>query len=179
MFPELITERLILNKITDNDAEDIVEYANNPEVYATTFGIANPYTINDAKEFIEITKNAFEEKSGYFFAVRLKENNKLIGAIDIRPGAFEKAEIGYAINQKYWGQGYATESLKAVLSFAFNELKLNKISAFHFTNNPASGKVMQKCGMQKEGILKQHIKKEDRFIDCVLYAILKEDYPAH
>lgn len=179
MFPELITERLILNKITEHDAKDIVEYANNPQVYAGTYGIALPYTIDDAYEFIQITKHAFDDKSSYAFAIRLKETNKLIGAIDIRLGAFEKAEIGYAINQKYWGQGYATEALKAILSFAFNDLKLNKISAFHFTNNPASGKVMMKCGMQQEAVLKQHIKKEDQFIDCVLYAILKEEYSAH
>lgn len=87
-----------------------------------------------------------------------------------------KAEIGYWIGRPYWGQGYATESARAILAFAFNDLGLNKVFAKFFMSNPASGKVMQKIAMTHEGTLRQEVCKWGEFLDVGVYSILRSEY---
>jgi len=85
-------------------------------------------------------------------------------------------DFGYSISRKYWGQGIATEALKAVLKLAFETVGFNRIESYHSTKNPASGKVMQKAGMKFEGLARQKYKSNVGFEDSNLYSILKEDY---
>ena len=75
----------------------------------------------------------------------------------------------------YWGRGYATEAARAVVAYAFDELGLNRVFAFHFTNNPASGRVLQKIGMRHEGTRRAHTRKDGAFLDSESYAILRGD----
>ena len=89
-----------------------------------------------------------------------------------------RAELGYWIGKPYWGQGYCTEAARATLDFGFEQLGLNRIFAHHFARNPASGRVMQKIGMTREGRLRQHVKKWDAFEDLELYGILKDHWAA-
>ncbi len=98
----------------------------------------------------------------------------LIGAVSLRiERDDQRAELGYWIGRPYWGQGYCTEAVRAVLSFGFQQLGLNRIYAGHFSRNPASGRVMQKAGMNCEGHLRQHTKKWDAFEDIEIYAVLR------
>ena len=85
------------------------------------------------------------------------------------------AEVGYSLSRDCWNQGYATEALRAVLRFGFNTLRLNRIEAQHELDNPASGRVMEKCGMRCEGTLRQRVFNKGRFSDVRLYAILRGD----
>jgi [ribosomal protein S5]-alanine N-acetyltransferase len=80
------------------------------------------------------------------------------------------------VGRDWWGQGYATEAARAVLRYGFEELKLNRIYAHHMTKNPASGRVLEKIGMQREGCLRQMIRKWGVLEDVVLYAILRQDW---
>ncbi|GAE34749.1 GNAT family N-acetyltransferase [Halalkalibacter akibai] len=83
--------------------------------------------------------------------------------------------MAYWVGKKYWGNGYATEAAKAVLEFAFYEKNYNKVFARCFLSNTASGRVIEKSGIKKEGILRQHVKKDNEFIDLVYYGILKNE----
>ena len=85
-----------------------------------------------------------------------------------------KAELGYWIAKPFWNNGFVTEAAKVILDFGFKELYFNKIFATHFPHNPASGKIMEKIGMQKESVLKQHIKKGEEYYDIVMYSIVKK-----
>jgi len=89
---------------------------------------------------------------------------------------FNNAEAGYWIGVQYWGNGYCTEALKAIINYGFGTLQLNKIHAHHITTNPASGRVMLKCGMSIEGSLKKHILKNNVYEDIVLYGILRDEF---
>jgi len=86
------------------------------------------------------------------------------------------AEIGYSLSRDYWNRGIMTEALKAVIEYGFSALNLNRIEAQHETTNPASGAVMRKCRMQKEGTLRSRLMNKGRFVDVDLYAILRKDY---
>ena len=78
----------------------------------------------------------------------------------------------------YWNRGYATEAARAMLTFGFEVLELNRIFAEYYARNPASGRVMQKIGMTHEGMLRQHMFKDDRFEDSVVYGILRSEWEA-
>ena len=88
----------------------------------------------------------------------------------------ERAELGYWIGKPYWNRGYATEAAKAVVAYSFEVLKLNRIYAYHFTRNPASGRVLEKIGMRYEGYRRQHTKRWENFEDSMGYGMLKADY---
>jgi acetylornithine deacetylase/succinyl-diaminopimelate desuccinylase-like protein len=88
----------------------------------------------------------------------------------------DRAEIGYWIGKPYWGRGYATEAAAAVLSYGFGALNLHRMHAYHYSRNPASGRVLQKIGMSHEGRAPGHIKKWGTHEDCELYGILRADW---
>ena len=84
--------------------------------------------------------------------------------------------MGFWIGMDWWGKGYATEAAQEVIRYGFEHLKLNRVYAHHMVRNPASGRVLEKVGMKREGLLRQRVRKWGVFEDVVLMAILNEDW---
>ena len=174
-FPSLETDRLILNFPEEKDIPKITAILNDEIFSKNTVNIPYPYTEESAKFWISLAEQGFENKSQYVFAIRLKENSEIIGGIDLGiDKRFNKAELGYWIEKKYWNKGIATEVGNAIIKFGFENLKLKRIFATHFDFNKSSGKVMEKMGMKKEGILHSHTFKNGEYQNHILYAIIKE-----
>lgn len=171
-FPRIETERLILSQLEEKDIPFIVEFLKHRIYSDLTSNIPYPYTENDAKLWVKISKEAFEGKTGFTFGIRNKEG-EIIGAIGLHDRDDDKAELGYWIGIPYWNKGYVTEAAKAIVDFGFKELELNKIYATHFLHNPASGKIMEKIGMEQEALLKQHAKKDGEYHDLAMYSIFR------
>jgi RimJ/RimL family protein N-acetyltransferase len=89
-----------------------------------------------------------------------------------KAGLFNAAELGYWIGVAHWNRGYCTEAAKAVLEYGFNSLRYHKISARHFVDNLSSGRVMEKVGMRREGLLQDDVMKDGRYITVELYGIV-------
>lgn len=176
--PILQTNRLILRSFTLEDAPEVQRLAGEKDIASTTQLIPHPYEDGMAEEWISSHKNDFDNGVAITFAIVHREEKYLIGAIALSEikKEFEIATIGYWIGKPFWNQGYCTEAAHAVLKYAFEELNLNKIHAHHFKRNPASGKVMQKIGMKREGCLRQHVKRWGKFEDVEAYGILKEEF---
>ncbi|QWT84615.1 GNAT family N-acetyltransferase [Chryseobacterium sp. PCH239] len=172
-FPVLQTERLILSQLEEKDIPFIVELLQHRIFSDLTSNIPYPYVENDARSWVKMSKEAFENNTGYTFAIRNKEG-QIIGAIGLHDRDDDKAELGYWIGIPYWNKGYVTEAAKAIIDFGFNELKLNKIFATHFPHNPASGRIMEKAGMEQEAVLIKEMKKDGEYFDLVRYCILKD-----
>lgn len=178
IFPTIHTDRLLLNQPTDQDAFRITKILSSSTIYyQNTLNIPYPYSLADAEFFIDkIVRQRFINNEAYIWAIRQTDKETLIGIIELSLDANNsKAEAGYWLEENYWNMGYTTEVLKKVITFAFENLKLNKIYATHHLDNMASGRVMQKCGMEYEGTLRQEVKKENHFIDLVRYSILNKD----
>ena len=176
-FPNLETERLFLNEFRLSDAQRLSELLNFQDVSMYTQNIPYPYSLEDANRFINISQNGFLEKKSLSFAIREKESNLLVGGMAIKLKLKHKRGVlGYWIAKDYWGRGLATESLEKVLEFAFNDLNLNKLEAVHVSENLASGKVMRKVGMVKEGEFKQHFYNNNKFWDVVTMGICRDEY---
>ncbi|MDW3650321.1 MAG: GNAT family N-acetyltransferase [Bacteroidia bacterium] len=177
IFPELQSERLILGEILPRHVPEIAELVNNPKIAQMTLHIPHPYERKDAEDWIIKVRQNFENEGRYSFGIRLKSTDAFIGAMGIHPNKeYFKAELGYWIGEPYWNQGYASEALGAILKFGFEELGMNKLFAQHLIDNPASGKVMIKNGMIKEGVLIDHIKKGDEFQSLLQYRLTLAEY---
>ena len=175
--PTLETERLRLRPFTLGDAGAVQAFAGAREVAATTLTIPHPYKDGMAEAWIRTHAPGYEADEQATFALTLRQTQQLVGAIGLvinRPNG--RAELGYWVGIPFWNQGYATEAAREILRFGFEELDLNRIFAQHLTRNPASGRVMEKAGMQHEARLRQHINKSGRFEDIDLYGVLAEEW---
>lgn len=176
-YPKLKTKRLLLRGFQLSDAAAVQKLAGAHEVAEMTLNIPHPYENGMAEAWISTHQKEFETGLTVVFALTLHESHDLIGAMGlIITQRFNRAELGYWVGKPYWGQGFATEAAVEVLRYGFQILKLNKICATHMTSNPASGKVMQKIGMESEGLLKQHALKWDQYVDLATYGILAENW---
>jgi ribosomal-protein-alanine N-acetyltransferase len=176
-LPYLETERIKFRKLSMRDTGDVFEYASVPEV--TLYVSWTPHrTIADTKSFLKHVLFQYEKGIPASWGIALKENDKLIGTGGYLWCSTEhsKAEIGYVISDKYWNKGYMTEALRKILQFGFETMSLERIEARCFVENTASERVMQKCGMKLEGILRSSLHIKGAFIDCKLYSILKSEF---
>ena len=176
--PILRTARLVLRPFESSDAAGVQRLAGDRAVADTALNIPYPYEDGMAEEWIEGHKDKYESRQEAIFAVVEATGGKLIGAVGLIIEAdFDRAELGYWIGRPFWGCGYATEAARTVLDFAFGPLGLHRVHANHFARNPASGRVMQKIGMVREGMLRRHAKKGDAYEDLVVYGMLKSEWP--
>lgn len=116
----------------------------------------------------------------YHWGIALPDTDELIGIIALShpDPEHDRCSFVYMLAHAHWGNGYAAEALSAVLAFAFEALALDEITADHFADNPASGRAMQKAGMQRCGVLPQKYEKDGSFHDAVCYHITRAEYYA-
>ena len=109
--------------------------------------IPHPYPDGVAEAWI--TAQAGDRAAGreYTYAITLATDGLLVGAIGLRPAPDEREHFGYWIGAPYWGRGYATAAARAVIALAFSLLDLELLTASHLVRNPASGRVLEKCGL--------------------------------
>jgi RimJ/RimL family protein N-acetyltransferase len=166
-----------LRKLEQSDLPLIVQYANNQKIADNVLSLPHPYQQKDALDWMASAYQGFEEKQIYVFAIAMQETDAFVGAIGLHLDMTNnKAELGYWIGEPHWNKGIATEAIEAVLQFGFGSLDLQKIYATHFTDSPASGKVMTKNGMIREGNLKDHYKKGTVYKSVIQCRLTKEEY---
>jgi RimJ/RimL family protein N-acetyltransferase len=173
-IPVLKTERLTLRAPRPRDAGAIVRFAGDLRIAANTARMPHPYMIGDAEEFVAKANRHDAETT---FVIML--DDALIGVcgLERREGA---DEVGYWLGVPYWERGYATEAVRAVIDHAFGELRCESLQAGARVNNPASRRVLEKCGFQWTGVRLTRIRAihsaapVDRFrLDRGLWASLK------
>ena len=176
-LPILQTPRLILRPMTMRDAQDIYDYSCDKEVARHVLWDAHR-SVADSRAYLRFIIRQYREGMPSSYGMVLKETNRVIGTIGFMWMNQDNStvEVGYSLARAYWNQGLMTEALSALIDMAFTKLNLHRIEAQHETSNPASGHVMAKCGMQKEGTLRGRIFNKGKFVDVDLYAILREDW---
>lgn len=175
----LETERLILRKIRIEDARIAFNnWCNNDMVDKYVLWKKHPSVETTIKQYEKWIEEYNDEKT-FRWIVELKDNHDLIGTIDVSPRFIKhgSCEIGYCYSDKYWNNGYATEALKAVIKYLFEECEAELVNAEFMENNPASGKVMEKAGMKFEGRLRSRvIDKNNIRNNLVNYSITRNEY---
>ncbi len=178
----LRTPRLILRPLKDSDARSVAENINNLNISRWLLVVPHPYSLKDARVWIKGNKEKWQRKpvEDYVFGMDLKSEHKIVGGIGIHNvDRYEgSGEVGYWLGERYWGQGYGSEALTAVVDFAFNRLKLRRLEAGVFDGNPSSGKLLEKLGFRLEGtkIKAKRCKATGEIHDEHIYGLLREEY---
>lgn len=176
----LESKRLYLREFKEDDWSDVHKYASQEQV--SKHQPWGPNSIEDTKSFIsEVLADAEKTpRIRYIFAIVLKEQEALIGAVEIIIKSFtnKSAEIGYILNPDQWGKGLATEAAAKIIDFGFSDLELHRIYATCAPENQGSQKVLEKMGMSFEGRMRETILLKDGWRDSNLFSILANEWPA-
>lgn len=176
-LPVLETPRLTLRRLTMRDAADMYAYARDPEVARHVLWDAHR-SLSDTRAYLRAAIFQYRNGLPSLWGIVERESGRLIGTIGYMSFQPDNslAEVGYSLARSHWNQGLMTEALEAVLRVSFETLKLHRIEAQHFTANPASGRVMSKCGMSHEGHLRARIYNKGKFRDVEMWAILRRTW---
>ena len=173
------THRLILRPFRAEDAPAMFRnWAHDPAV--TEYLTWQPHE-NEAATAALLArweKETAEDPAVYQWAIELKSLGEPIGSISAMHvnESVESAELGWCIGRKWWGQGIMPEAGAAVIAYLFDEVGLNRVAARHDVRNPKSGRVMQKLGMTREGVLRQAGRSNAWIVDEAVYSILRSEY---
>jgi RimJ/RimL family protein N-acetyltransferase len=169
---KLVLEKCIVRSYLPSDAESLARYANNRKIWLNLRdGFPHPYTLDDAKNFIEM---ALHKDPETFFAIC--NQSEAIGGIGYSLHTDVErisAEIGYWLGEPFWGRGIVTEALQALTQYAIKAHGLYRVYAVPYETNPASFRVLEKAGYQLEGRMRKSVIKDGKVIDQLLYAYVK------
>jgi ribosomal-protein-alanine N-acetyltransferase len=150
----LKTERLRLRKVKLADAEAIFrEYAQDPEVTKYVSWHAHE-SLEETRDYVHTCLLAWDTGKAFHWVIERAEAKQVIGMIIARVNA-EKWELGYVLARAHWRQGYMTEALKAIIAWAIKQKDIHRVWAVCDVDNIASSRVMEKVGMEREGVLKR------------------------
>lgn len=181
MIPRrLETERLVLRRHRRSDAAQIARLLNDWEVVRWLAQVPFPYTERDARDWVIQTTRHWLDGRDYQFVVVLRDSDELIGHIGIRRDLRRPSgELGYWFGQCYWGRGYAAEAARAVVSFGFESLRLDRLWATYLPENVRSLTVLSKAGLMPDGFRVQQFTTINRTVNCPMMALDRRDYMAN
>ncbi|MDG4658430.1 GNAT family protein [Ectobacillus antri] len=172
-FPILETERLYLRQITVEDATALFSTFSRSDV--TRYYGMEPFTsIEQAEHMVKSFAEGFEAKRSMRWGISLKGEPTLLGTIGLNNWntTHRRAEVGYELHPDYWSKGYVTEAIQAITTYSFSELQLVRLGATVFPENPASVRVLEKNGFEKEGILRNYLMQNGTSHDVWMLAKL-------
>ncbi|MEL7498003.1 MAG: GNAT family N-acetyltransferase [Planctomycetota bacterium] len=185
---EITTQHLILRSIDPMDAPRIQSFLQEKEIAANARSIPYPYPPGTAEQWIENQLRAISNGEACVIAITRKSDALLSDSDRCRPligvaglaidNEHHHAELGYWVGKPYWGKGVCTEAAGALIRYGFEQIGLHRIHAHYLARNPASGRVLEKIGMTREGLFRQHVRKWGCFEDVVFYGMLASDQNA-
>ncbi len=174
-YPVIDTPRLRLRKVFRADADDLFEATSDPRV--TKYEPWGPYDRAETVQMVENIQTQLETGLCTEWAVERKDDAKVLGLIHLNQVDFfnRSAEVGYWLSRKSWGQGYATEVLKALTEYAVSTLGMDEIVAVCHPENLASLRVLEKVGYRYRKTLPAYISLRGNTADCLQYHITRWD----
>ncbi len=166
--PTLVTDRLRLRPFVDADADDL--YALHSSAVVLRYWDSPPWTDPArAERFLAVCRQMEEEGTGARLVVERRDDGVFLGWLTLNRWNpdFRSASLGYCLGEAAWGHGYATEAARALLTWAFGALDLNRVQAEVDTRNAPSARVLEKLGFVREGTLRE---------DCVVDGVVSDSW---
>ena len=171
-----INDQVELSEFRTSDTEALIKHLNDRDIYDRTLRIPFPYSHADAEQWLLLVDKITKQQGRPVnWAIRLPDKS-LIGGCGFdgfQSDQPHRAEIGYWLAKPFWGRKIMTAVVRRLCQHAFEEFKLEKITAHIFPNNLASARVLEKCGFQEEGFLRKHFIKDGKFVDARLFGLLR------
>lgn len=175
-FPELQTERLSCRQIIDADAAILHEIWSDPEV--TRYFSLEPFqSITETREMMELLNSLPRINQGIRWAVVRSTDGMLLGTCGFHNHKPEhcRAEMGYELGRPYWGKGFMSEAIRAILRYGFTTASFNRVEAFVNYGNENSTRLLGRAGFHLDGLLRQYELNRGKFVDQYCYSLLKAD----
>jgi [ribosomal protein S5]-alanine N-acetyltransferase len=176
-FPVLETPRLVLRELVIEDAEAVFRNSSDPQV-ARFLGRDPDASLEVSLKRVQSCVDALKEHTGIRWAITLRGDPTLLGTVGFwkwnKPSFY--AEIGYELGPAHWNKGYMTEAVRAALAFGFEHMDLNRVEANTDPDNLASRRVVEKLGFTHEATLRQNWFYAGKFLDSVIYGLLKSEF---
>ncbi len=174
------TDSLLLRIFERSDAKEFYLNCMSDQAVAKYVKGAHHKDISETKRLVRILVKGRAKSNNIYavFAIVEKRSGRLIGAIEAvyYDESIKRVAVGYKLGSKWWGKGYATEALRAMIAYLFEGSAVNRIEAIHDVENAASGRVMQKAGMVYEGAHRQSVKNNRGIVDVKTYSILRDEF---
>ncbi len=176
--PTIETQRLRLRPLEPSDTSAIQKAASAREISDTMISIPHPYPAGEAERYIARQQAEREAGRSATFTIEEKPEGFFCGLVELRDIDREhsQGELSFWLDIEAWGRGYMSEVVQAAVRYGFEGLGLNRLYAYHMLRNPASGRVLEKNGFKKEGLLRQRVRKWGQFEDVALWAILRQEW---
>ena len=179
-FPVLMTERLTLREFRRSDAADVLIFRGDPIVQKYDDPII--HTKVEAQTFIDELHEEYRAREGISWAVTRSDLGVVVGIFGLYHWSrhHRRAEAGYGLAHAYWGQGIASEALRAILRFGFEQFNLNRIYAQTIADNHESVRLLERLGFRREGTFHKHSWEDDgTFHDSAMYGLLREEFTSY
>jgi len=176
--PSLGTARLVLRPLLLDDDVAVRDLFSNDKIHATAVHVLPRFGRKSARQWIGGRRECWAKRTAAEFAIELKSPGQIVGLVgfDFIEKEHASAMVSCVLDERCWGQGYATEATCAVISFGFRDLGLNRIWAQHLVGNVPAGRVLAKLGLRREGVLRELARKGTRFEDVAVMAVLRRDF---
>jgi [ribosomal protein S5]-alanine N-acetyltransferase len=175
----LKTPRLAIRELAPSDGATILAFANDDSINRY-LGFGSISSESGTNEYINkaIASAARKPRHNYKLAMTITPSDELSGScwLDIEDPESKNASIGYFVDKKHWGNGYATEMIKTLIQFGFGELHLHRIYAHCDAENLATHRVLEKVGMLQEGVLREHCLRNYGWADICYYGMLRSEW---
>jgi RimJ/RimL family protein N-acetyltransferase len=172
----VVNDQVYLTEFRWSDKSALIQHLNDRDIYDRTLRIPFPYTDATADEWLALVAQITEQQGRPVqFAIRTADD-ALIGGCGFdgfQVGKSHRAEVGYWLAKPFWGQGIMTAVVQRACQHAFDEFGLAKITAHVFAHNPASARVLAKCGFEEKGFLRKHFHKDGQLLDARLFGLLR------
>lgn len=178
----ITTKRLVLREVRKTDIKDLYEDMSNIKISSCLLGVPHPFKMSDARSWINHCIRTINQRprEEYIFAITFKKEDKMIGEVIINETDFEqkKAELAFWLSESHWKKGVISEAVIAVMDFAFNKLKINRLEVSVFAENIASNNLAKKLGFIYEGTKREVSIPEStkKVHDDHIYGLLKKEY---
>lgn len=176
-FPLLEAKQITLRRLRRSDAQDLFAVFSDDEV-TRHYDLATFEEADEALDLIDFVAESYAAERQVRWAIELRGTQRVVGTcgfVWLRP---HSAEIGYDLARKFWGQGIMYEALTTLLTYAFEELTLNRIEALVIPANVRSRRLLERLGFVHEGTLREYDFFKDAFHDMEMYALLRRDWMA-
>ncbi|NAT22398.1 GNAT family N-acetyltransferase [Pseudomonas syringae] len=178
-LPRIRTSRLLLAALQPEQASTLSHLADEPTIAAMTSALPSPYTLEHAQAFIAQTHEQFATGQTLSLGVHVTETGALAGVVSFRFSTLhQRANLGYWMGVDYRNNGYTSEAVQGLMTYGFTHMNFNRIAGQCFSDNLASARVLEKCGLLYEGCMKEAFLKNDVFKDMSLFGLLRAQYEA-
>jgi len=174
---KLETERIILRRWELGDAQDLFDYAKDPDV-TTYVGFEPHASVEVSQKLLEDGWVNYEDIAKYKWAMMDKESGRVIGDISLVKvnDRHRFCEFGFSMKKEFWGKGIMTEVTARIIEFLFEEIGMHRIEIRCAPENIGSRRVIEKNGLAYEGHLRECYFTHGKFLDSLVFGILKPDY---